>query len=82
MRSRGEVILFPPQHYLMWQLSKLLKNERKGTKELEAQRDETRKFLGKGGANGAPWAEKCISPQTLELWNGRAVLDLISQVLI
>ena len=76
MGRKGEVILFPPQYYLMWQLSKFLKNDSKDTTELEAQRDEATKFLAGGGANGVPWAEKCISPQTLGLWNGRAVLDL------
>lgn len=76
MGSKGDVILFPPQYYLMWQLSKFLTNATTDTAELEKQREEARKFLAGGGANGVPWAEKCISPQTLGLWNGRAVLDL------
>lgn len=76
MGSKGDVILFPPQYYLMWQLSKFLTNATTDSAELEKQREDARNFLAGGGANGVPWADKCISPQTLGLWNGRAVLDL------
>lgn len=74
--SKGDVILFPPQYYLMWHLSRFLKNESDSTEELEAQRTAAKEFLAGTGANGVPWAEKCISPQTLGLWQGKAVLDL------
>lgn len=74
--SSGDVILFPPQYYLMWQLSKFLKNGNVSTEELEAQRTAAKEFLKRTGGNEVPWAEKCISPQTLGLWQGRAVLDL------
>lgn len=74
--SSGDVILFPPQYYLMWQLSKFLRNASASTEELEREREKARKFLQGTGGNDVPWAEKCISPQTLGLWQGRAVLDL------
>lgn len=74
--SKGDVILFPPQYYLMWQLAKFLTNATTETGELEKQRTAAKEFLDGTGGNGVTWAEKCISPQTLGLWQGRAVLDL------
>lgn len=73
MAQKGEVILFPPQFYLIWQLGKYLQSS---AGSLEEQRDKAKELLKGSGTNGIPWADKCISPQTLGMWNGRAVLDL------
>ena len=73
MAQKGEVILFPPQFYLIWLLGKFLQPSQGSVEE---QRAKAREFLKGSGANGVPWADKCISPQTIGMWQGRAVLDL------
>ncbi len=76
MATRGDVIMFPPQYYLIWQLGKFLNNGTASVEELAKQRDLAKEFLKGAGANNIPWAEKCISPQTLGMYQGKAVLDL------
>jgi hypothetical protein len=78
----GEIIMFPPQFFLIYLLSIFLKaptNPPQPTSvaELQAQRDVALEFLKGDGGNGVKWADKCISPQAFAtLKGGRAVLSL------
>jgi hypothetical protein len=78
--AAGEIILFPPQFYLLHHLARFLDPKAgQGAGELRRQRQEVLDFLrrpqdeagsGKEGSRRAlvgkiPWAEKVISPVTL-----------------
>jgi hypothetical protein len=80
---KNEIILFPPQYYLMHLLEPFLKAPSPGTKfsteELQSQRDDVMEFLkGDGDGKGVKWADKCMSPQGLMFRkkDGRSVLAL------
>jgi hypothetical protein len=81
--SRNEIILFPPQFYLMHLLSPFLSiplsSSSRSTKELQDQRDKVREFLqGDGGdGKGVKWGEKVMSPIGILMGrDGRSVLGL------
>ncbi|KAF5872099.1 putative nudix domain-containing protein [Botrytis fragariae] len=87
----GEIILFPPQFYLMELLSKFLlpaesnSNSAFSIEELSAQRTQVLQFLqGDGGdASGILWGEKVMSPLSLGIkkknGDGRVILGLDGQ---
>ncbi|KFY27950.1 hypothetical protein V493_03191 [Pseudogymnoascus sp. VKM F-4281 (FW-2241)] len=68
---RNEIIMFPPQFYLIWLLCKFLEEG-----DLRAQREKIREFLKGSGGNGVPWADKVMSPVPLGMFEGKAVLNL------
>lgn len=79
----GEIIIYPPQMYLIRHLSEFLT----GPGDYQAQRDGLKKFLsstptGRSGhaTNSIPWAEKVISPQArgVHKESGRSILTLES----
>ncbi|KAL2063623.1 hypothetical protein VTL71DRAFT_5428, partial [Oculimacula yallundae] len=80
----NEIILFPPQFYLMYLLSPFLSPSSSSTplstNELQAQRDQVLEFLkGDGGdGKGIKWADKVLSPIGLMMRksDGRSVLGL------
>ena len=79
MSRAGEVILFPPQFFLLHLLAPFLSPEQGGgspsTDELVRQRQRVVEFVTSGDP---PWTEKCMSPTGL-MWkrgDGRAVLGL------
>ncbi|KAE8450661.1 hypothetical protein EG329_006005 [Mollisiaceae sp. DMI_Dod_QoI] len=79
--GRNEVILFPPQYYLMFLLSPFLApSPFLPAEELQIQRDRVLKFLKTDGGDGKgiPWAEKVMSPIGLLMRksDGRSVLGL------
>lgn len=80
---KNEIILFPPQFYLMWLLAPFLSvsSTRLPTAELQKQRDGVREFLkGDGDGKGVKWADKVMSPVPLLIRqsDARAVLNLNS----
>ncbi|THV46561.1 hypothetical protein BGAL_0376g00090 [Botrytis galanthina] len=88
---KGEIILFPPQFYLMELLSQFLlpaeskSNSQFSIDELAAQRTQVLHFLqGDGGdASGIFWGEKVMSPLSLGIrkknGDGRVILGLDGQ---
>lgn len=79
--SRNEIILFPPQFYLMWLLSPFLvvSSPFLPTEELQKQRDGVLEFLdGDGDGKGVKWADKVMSPVPILVRqsDGRGVLAL------
>ena len=79
--TKNEIILFPPQFYLMWLLSPFLSVSSPAlpTAELQKQRDGVLEFLkGDGDGKGVKWADKVISPIIILLRGSdqRAVLAL------
>ncbi|KAH8813076.1 hypothetical protein F5884DRAFT_820743 [Xylogone sp. PMI_703] len=70
---RNEIILFPPQFYLMYMLSPFLSppsgSSELSTAELQAQRDRVLAFLRTDGGDdkGVKWADKVMSPVGLML---------------
>ncbi|KAF7903049.1 hypothetical protein EAF00_002951 [Botryotinia globosa] len=88
---KGEIILFPPQFYLMELLSQFLLPAESKSKsqfsidELAAQRTQVLHFLqGDGGdASGIFWGEKVMSPLSLGIrrknGDGRVILGLDRQ---
>ena len=79
MARAGEIILFPPQFFLLHLLSPFLSPENIPTVlepgELSRQREAVIEFVKSGDP---PWGEKCVSPTGL-FWkdtDGRAVLGL------
>ena len=79
MSRAGEIILFPPQFFLLHLLSPFLSPENVPTvldpEELSRQREAVVDFVKSGDP---PWGEKCMSPIGL-FWkgsDGRAVLGL------
>lgn len=83
---RNEIILFPPQFYLMYLLAPFFSSKKEQSfaggltrEELQRQRDEALRFVtDEDEVNGVSWAEKCISPQGLLMrkGDGRSVLAL------
>jgi hypothetical protein len=73
---RNEIIMFPPQFYLIWLLGKFFAEGTEGVAELRKQREQAREFLKGSGANGVAWADKVMSPVPLGMLGGRAVLNL------
>ncbi|TGO87453.1 hypothetical protein BPOR_0225g00120 [Botrytis porri] len=88
---KGEIILFPPQFYLMELLSKFLppagaeSNSSFSTEELSLQRTQVLQFLqGDGGdASGIFWGDKVMSPLSLGIkkrnGDGKVILGLDGQ---
>ncbi|TVY24629.1 putative nudix hydrolase [Lachnellula hyalina] len=79
--TKGEVMLFPPQYYLMHLLSPFLipSPTPLSTQELQKQRDAVLGFLqGDGDGKGVKWADKVMSPVGLLMRksDGRSVLSL------
>jgi 8-oxo-dGTP pyrophosphatase MutT (NUDIX family) len=59
----GEILVFPPQYYLLWHVSMFLKAaEKLSDGERQAQRDALREFLNDEGER-PKWAEKVIGPK-------------------
>ena len=79
---RNDIILFPPQFYLMSLLAPFLNvssSSRLSTEELRRQRDGLLEFLkGDGDGKGVKWADKVMSPVGLLMRksDGRSVLAL------
>jgi hypothetical protein len=80
---KNEIILFPPQYYLMHLLAPFLKApspySQLSTEELQKQRDGVVEFLkGDGDGKGVKWADKVMSPMGLMFRkkDGRSVLGL------
>lgn len=78
----NEIILFPPQFYLMSLLAPFLKPELERAlerTELLAQREEVVRFLDTDGdGRGIKWGEKVMSPIGLSFGkDGRSILSLI-----
>lgn len=78
MAQANEIILFPPQFFLLTMVSQFLTPAATTpltTEVLEQQRKQLREFL-KGG--DPSWADVCISPQALigKIGDGRTVLSL------
>jgi len=80
--SRNEIILFPPQFYLMYLLAPFLdisSSKILSTEELQKQRDGVLEFLkGDGDGKGVKWADKVMSPVGLMMRkkDGKSVLAL------
>jgi hypothetical protein len=80
--SKNEIILFPPQFYLMYVLSPFLTTTFSfplSTGTLQEQRNKVMEFLkGDGGdGNGVQWADKVMSPiGILMTREGKSVLGL------
>jgi hypothetical protein len=79
--TRNDIILFPPQYYLMDLLAPFLRLSSipLSTEELQAQRDAVLEFLkGDGDGKGVKWADKVMSPVGLLMRksDGRSVLGL------
>jgi hypothetical protein len=79
--TRNDIILFPPQYYLMHLLSPFLtpSSSPLSTSELQEQRDAVIGFLqGDGDGKGVQWADKVMSPVGLLMRksDGRSVLSL------
>jgi hypothetical protein len=78
MARSGEIILFPPQFFLLTMVAQFLKStvpHSLTTDVLAQQRKQLRQFAQGGDP---PWADVCISPQALigKVGDGRAVLSL------
>ncbi|PQE31466.1 NUDIX domain-containing protein [Rutstroemia sp. NJR-2017a WRK4] len=80
---RNEIILFPPQFYLMYLLAPFLPSDKEYSEsELRKQRDDVMEFLKTDGGDGTgvPWGEKVMSPVGLMMGrDGRSVLGLGKQ---
>ncbi|KZP29089.1 hypothetical protein FIBSPDRAFT_947095 [Athelia psychrophila] len=82
--SANEIILFPPQFYLMHLLAPFLapspsSSRKLSTNELQAQRTAAMAFVvGDGDGRGVTWADKVMSPVGLFMrkGDGRSVLAL------
>jgi len=78
---KNEIILFPPQFYLMHLLAPFLDVSSKSLskQELQKQRDRVVEFLeGDGDGKGVKWADKAMSPTGLFVRKSdkRSVLSL------
>ncbi|KAM0329510.1 hypothetical protein ACHAQA_004819 [Verticillium albo-atrum] len=87
----GEIILFPPQYYLLHLVAKFCSRQGSGTSfsVFQSQREKLLRFLRKTptassdkgiahSTSSIPWSEKIMSPQTLFIRasDGRVVLGL------
>lgn len=79
MARSGEIILFPPQFFLLYLLQRFLSadddQDHVRTESLARQRENLLQFVRAGDP---PWSEKCISPTGM-MWmkgDGRGVLAL------
>ncbi|TKA66619.1 hypothetical protein B0A49_07611 [Cryomyces minteri] len=79
MANKGEIILFPPQYFLLHLISPFLSPENLPNvidhDELQRQRQALMEFVK---TSSPPWGEKCISPLAVmkRKGDGRAVLGL------
>jgi hypothetical protein len=84
---KNEIILFPPQYYLMSLLSPLLDTTSganpypttPSADELQTRRNAVTEFLkGDGDGKGVKWADKCMSPVgfMMRKSDGKSVLAL------
>lgn len=73
-----EVILFPPQFYLLSLMAPYLQatTEKTDTRTLQAQRDALMDFVGHKEEGEPSWAEKSISPQAISEQGERLVMGL------
>jgi hypothetical protein len=80
--SKNEIILYPPQFYLMYLLSPFLTTSTSSPPsigELQKQRDKVMEFLKGDGGDGkdVKWGKKVMSPIGIGLTkDGRSVLNL------
>ena len=80
--TRNEIILFPPQFYLMYLIAPFLDDSTPkalSTDELQSQRNKVLEFLkGDGDGKGVKWADKVMSPLGLMMRkkDGKNVLSL------
>lgn len=58
----GDMIVYPPQFFLMWKLSEFFARGTHDNTALQAQRDAVRAFVHTGHP---PWTHKCICPMAL-----------------
>jgi hypothetical protein len=85
MANKSEIILFPPQYFLLHQIAPFLAPSTSPfplePAELSRQRGALKEFVLHGGGD-VPWGQKCISPEVLMKtdvggWGGgRVVLGL------
>jgi hypothetical protein len=82
LAQSNEILMFPPQFYLISLLAPFLRKPEKelSIAELQKQRDQVVDFLENlpaGGEDQVPWAKKIISPTTGKISkDGRAILLL------
>ncbi|KAF1982544.1 hypothetical protein K402DRAFT_397450 [Aulographum hederae CBS 113979] len=81
MARSGEIILFPPQFFLLHHVSQYLNPDVPGALEpdmLRQQRKELRDFIYRRREGEPSWADACISPtgMTKRLEDGRQILGL------
>ncbi|KAH8679746.1 hypothetical protein BGZ60DRAFT_467786 [Tricladium varicosporioides] len=83
LAAKNEIILFPPQYYLMHLLNSIFTTHASSTpasiQELKTQRKAVLEFLdGDGDGMGIKWADKVMSPVGLMIRksDGRSVLAL------
>ncbi|KAL8692554.1 MAG: hypothetical protein Q9218_002447 [Villophora microphyllina] len=75
----GQIILFPPQFFLLSLVGDFLTRLESGSKELggterlQTQRDKLLEFIKSGDP---PWGEKCISPSPLKKKGKRLIMGL------
>ncbi|KAH8592132.1 hypothetical protein B0O99DRAFT_630532 [Bisporella sp. PMI_857] len=79
--TKNEIILFPPQFYLMYLIAPFLdiSSQRLSSAELQKQRDAVLEFLqGDGDGKGVKWGDKVMSPTGIMLRksDGKVVLGL------
>ena len=76
--TRNDIILFPPQFYLLSLLAPFLGRGKLEREVLEKQREDIRRFLHTDGdGRGILWGEKVMSPIGLQFAkDGRSVIGL------
>ncbi|KAL3425395.1 NUDIX domain-containing protein [Phlyctema vagabunda] len=79
LARQNEIVLFPPQFYLMHLLSAFLTPlSSPSSNELQRQRDAVLGFLERDDGSGVSWREKVMSPTAIagKSRDGRAILGL------